>query len=83
MTRREAHSQDPWVVFSASRLFGIDMFFFCMAEKHKTALVNASLAGTEQSKEGGTIADLKAIFGLNSSDSDSEGEEVGEKVWNA
>lgn len=53
------------------------------AEKHKTALVNASLAGTEQSKQGGAIADLKAIFGLNSNDSDAEEEEVGEKVWNA
>jgi hypothetical protein len=55
---------------------------FVDAEKHKTALVNASLAGTEQSKQGGAIADLKAIFGLNSNDSDSEEEEVGEKVWN-
>jgi hypothetical protein len=51
------------------------------AEKHKTALVNASLAGTENSKEGGAMADLKAIFGLNKKDeSDSDQEEVGEKV---
>ncbi|KAJ9095987.1 hypothetical protein QFC21_005350 [Naganishia friedmannii] len=50
-------------------------------EKHKTALVNASLAGTENSKEGGAMADLKAIFGLNKKDeSESNDEEVGEKV---
>ncbi|KAJ9121542.1 hypothetical protein QFC22_002160 [Naganishia vaughanmartiniae] len=55
---------------------------FSQVEKHKTALVNASLAGTESSKEGGAMADLKAIFGLNKKDeseSDEE-EEVGEKV---
>lgn len=53
------------------------------SEKHKTALVDASLAGTEQSKSGGSIADLKAIFGLNEVDPDEEEEVVGEKVWTA
>lgn len=52
-------------------------------EKHKTALVNASLAGTEESGSGGSIADLKAIFGLNQVDPDEEEEVVGEKVWTA
>jgi hypothetical protein len=43
------------------------------AERSKTALVNASLAG-KPSGAGGAMADLKAIFGLDEDD-DADSEE--------
>ena len=49
---------------------------FClvlMKERHKTALVNASLAGGASKDKQTSLADIKKIFGLDADDSEDEG----------
>lgn len=42
-------------------------------ERHKTALVNASLAGGQAKDKQTSLADIKKIFGLDEDDSEDEG----------
>ena len=42
------------------------------AERSKTALVNASLAGGAQRDKAASLADIKKIFGLDEEDSEDE-----------
>lgn len=54
------------------------LFTFCtmkmlMKERHKTALVNASLAGGASKDKQTSLADIKKIFGFDADDSDDEG----------
>jgi DNA repair protein RAD5 len=42
-------------------------------ERHKTALVNASLAGGATKDKQTSLADIKKIFGLDADDSEDEG----------
>jgi DNA repair protein RAD5 len=44
-----------------------------MKERHKTALVNASLAGGASKDKQTSLADIKKIFGLDADDSEDEG----------
>lgn len=43
------------------------------SERHKTALVNASLAGGAAKDKQTSLADIKKIFGLDADDSEDEG----------
>ena len=42
-------------------------------ERHKTALVNASLAGGASKDKQTSLADIKKIFGFDADDSEDEG----------
>jgi DNA repair protein RAD5 len=44
-----------------------------MEERHKTALVNASLAGGASKDKQTSLADIKKIFGFDADDSEDEG----------
>jgi len=51
----------------------LDIGGMLMEERHKTALVNASLAGGASKDKQTSLADIKKIFGFDADDSEDEG----------